>query len=120
MHENQVIRYMVNKKYIEDKYVCWDFVIDVISDLFNIKLPEYPVTEVQAEFKNKLCANFKHSVIQYGEQEEGDIIVFSLFANQHAGVIINKDYFIHLSPQGVIVTALNDLRKNYVIYRLER
>ena len=120
MHENQVIRYMMSKKYKENEYVCWDFVIDVIKDMFGVELPEYPVTEVQAEFKHKLCANFEHAVIPDGEQQEGDIIAFSLFANQHAGVIINKDYFIHLRPEGVVVTALSELRKNYVIYRLKR
>ena len=120
MHENQIMRYMMSKHYKENEYVCWDFVIDVIKDMFGIELPEYPVTEVQTEFKNRLCANFKHSVIPDGEQQEGDIIGFSLFANQHAGVIINKDYFIHLRPEGVVVTAISDLRKNYVIYRLER
>lgn len=120
MHENQVIRYMMSKKYKENEYVCWDFVIDVIKDMFGVELPEYPVTAVQAEFKLKLCANFEHTVIPYGEQQEGDIIAFSLFANQHAGVIINKDYFIHLRPEGVVVTALSELRKNYVIYRLKR
>lgn len=120
MHENQIMRYMMSKHYKENEYVCWDFVIDVIKDMFGIELPEYPVTEIQAEFKNRLCANFKHSVIPDGEQQEGDIIGFSLFANQHAGVIINKDYFIHLRPEGVVVTAISDLRKNYVIYRLER
>lgn len=120
MHENQIIRYMMSKRYIENKYVCWDFVIDVMRDLFGIELPEYPVTEVQTEFKNRLRANLKNTIIKEGQQEEGDIIVFSLFANQHAGVIINKDYFIHLTPKGVVVTGLNELRKNYVIYRIER
>ena len=78
MHENQVIRYMMSKKYKENEYVCWDFVIDVIKDMFGVELPEYPVTEVQAEFKHKLCANFEHIVIPDGEQKEGDIIAFSL------------------------------------------
>lgn len=120
MHENQIMRYMMSKRYIEDKYVCWDFVIDVIKDMYGITLPEYPVGDVQAEFKNKLVANFKHIKVEDGQAQEGDIVVFSLFANQHAGVMIDSETFIHLRQEGVQVSELANLGKNYVIYRMVR
>ena len=43
MREEQIIRYMQTKKYIENEYVCWDFVRDVYKDEYNIELPEHPV-----------------------------------------------------------------------------
>lgn len=118
MNENQIMNYMMNKRYIEDKYICWDFVMEVSKDHYGVILPEYPVTEVQAEFKNKLVANFKHVLVKSGEEQAGDIVVFSLFANQHAGVMINKDNYIHLCREGVQVRNLVSLVNNYKVYRV--
>lgn len=118
MDEKTIIKYMKTKRYIEDKYICWDFVMEICKDLYDIELPEYPVTEVQAEFKNKLISNFKHIVVQKGEEKDGDIVVFSLFANQHAGVMINKNNYIHLSREGVQVRNLATLVNNYKVYRV--
>lgn len=120
MDELQIIKYMKTKRYIEGQYICWDFVMDVYKDLYNIILPEYPVTDVQAEFKNKMVSNFNHSVIPRGDEQEGDIVVFSLFANQHAGVMINKNNFIHLSKEGVKVSDLSFLVGNYKVYRIKK
>lgn len=117
MEEKQIINYMKKKRYIEGKYICWDFVMDVCKDLYDIELPEYPVTEVQTEFKNKLVANFDNIVVPKGGEKEGDVIVFSLFANQHAGVMINENNYIHLSKEGVQVRDLNALVSNYKVYR---
>lgn len=117
MEEQKIINYMRKKKYIEDKYICWDFVRDVYKDEYNIILPEYPVDEIQAEFKQELVSNIPHKKIDTKEAREGDIIVFSLFANQHAGVMIGKESFIHLTHQGVRVSDVEDVGGNYVIYR---
>jgi len=119
MDEKQIVKYMVTKTYIEDKYICWDFVRDLYIDLYNVELPEYPVDEVQTEFKHKLVANFPHIKIENESKvKEGDIIVFSLFANQHAGVIIDKDRYIHLSKNGVEVKELKALTSRRTIYRI--
>ena len=118
MEEAQIIKYMRTKKYVDGKYVCWDFVMDIYRDLFGIELPEYPVGEVQAEFKNKLMSNFEHVKIERGDEKEGDIVVFSLFGNQLAGVVIVKENFIHLSHCGVKVAKFSMLVGNYKIYRI--
>lgn len=117
MNEKQIIDYMKKKRYIDGEYICWDFVMEVCKDLYGIELPEYPVTEVQTEFKYRMLANFKHAVVPKGEEKEGDIIVFSLFANQHAGVMINEKNYIHLSKEGVQVRDLRALLGNYKVYR---
>ena len=118
MDEKTIINYMMKKRYKEGEYVCWDFVRDIYKDLYNIELPEYPADEVQAEFKHELTSNIEHVRLTAGEAQEGDIIVFSLFANQHAGVMINKESFIHLPKEGVQVSDIADVGKNYVIYRM--
>lgn len=118
MNEEQITRYMISKKYIEDKYICWDFVMDVYKDLFDIELPEYPVDEVQAKFKIQLTSNIRHIKVEPVDSSEGDIIVFSLFTNQHAGVMINNKSFIHLSKSGVEVKDIKNLIGNYTIYRI--
>lgn len=118
MREEQIIRYMRTKKYADGKYVCWDFVRDVYKDEYNIELPEYPVDEIQTEFKDKLTSNIPHKKIQENPQS-GDIIVFSLFANQHAGIMIDKCNFIHLATDGVRVTNVKDVGGNYAIYRMD-
>lgn len=118
MDEMQIIKYMKEKQYIENEYICWDFVIEIFKDFYNIELPEYPVDEIQAEFKNKLVSNFNHIKVLPTEAKEGDIVVFSLFANQHAGVMIDNKNFIHLSHDGVKVTNLSDLLGNKIIYRI--
>ena len=120
MDEQSLIKYMITKRYKEGEYVCWDFVRDIYKDLYNIDLPEYPADEIQAEFKYELTSNIKHKKIPIGEAQEGDIIVFSLFANQHAGVMINNESFIHLPKTGVQVSDIADVGKNYVIYRMEK
>jgi cell wall-associated NlpC family hydrolase len=120
MDEKQIIEYMRKKRYIDGEYICWDFVMEVCKDLYDLELPEYPVTEVQTEFKNKLISNFKHIVVPKGEEQEGDVIVFSLFANQHAGVMINKNNYIHLCREGVQVRDLVALVSNYKVYRAVR
>ena len=118
MDEIKVINYMKKKKYIENEYICWNFVQDVYKDEYDISLPDYPVDEVQAEFKHKLASNFPCKKIQKDEKIlEGDVIVFSLFANQHAGVMIDSENFIHLKKTGVAVSNINNLGKNYEIYR---
>lgn len=117
MKEEKIIHYMMNKHYQENKYVCWDFVMDVYKDEYNINLPEYPVDEIQAEFKKRLTSNIPHVKVE-GEPVEGDIIVFSLFANQHAGIMIDYQNFIHLANDGVRVTSIKDVGKNYAIYRV--
>lgn len=118
MHENQIIRYMMTKKYVENEYHCWEFVRDVYFDMFNKKLPEYPLGEVPAEFKNRLKTNIKYIEVKDIEILEGDIIIFSLFANQHAGVMIDDKHFIHLGFDGVQVTDKTNLGGNYAIYRI--
>lgn len=117
MKEEKIINYMTKKHYKADTYVCWDFVRDVYMDEYRVDLPEYPVDEIQAEFKNKLVSNIPHVKIE-GEPIEGDIIVFSMFANQHAGVMIDYQNFIHLANDGVRVTNIKDVGKNYAIYRM--
>jgi len=117
MNEKQIIDYMKKKRYIDGEYICWDFVMEVCKDLYGIELPEYPVTEVQADFKYKLLSNFNHLVVPRGEEKEGDVIVFSIFANQHAGVMIDKNNYIHLSKEGVQVRDLSSLVSNYKVYR---
>ena len=117
MGEKKIIEYMRKKRYIDGQYICWDFVMEVAKDMYGIELPEYPVTEVQTEFKYKLLSNFAHIVVPRGEEQEGDIIVFSLFANQHAGVVISKDNYIHLSREGVQVRDIASLLGNYKVYR---
>lgn len=118
MDEKTIINYMKTKRYEDGKYICWDFVMELYKDLYNIELPEYPVTEVQAEFKNKLISNFNHIVVKNGEEQEGDIVVFSLFANQHAGVMTDSKNFIHLARDGVKITDLSFLIGNYKVYRV--
>lgn len=118
MDEQTIIKYMQEKHYIEGQYICWDFVRDIYKDLYNIELPEYPADEIQVEFKYELTSNIKHIKVPVNEAREGDIIVFSLFANQHAGVMINNESFIHLHTQGVRVSDIEDVGKNYVIYRM--
>lgn len=118
MDENQIIRYMTEKRYKEDEYLCWDFVRDVYKDLFNVELPEYPADEIQADFKYSLTSNIKHIKIPVEQAKEGDIIVFSLFADQHAGVMINNESFIHLPKEGVQISDVANVGKNYVIYRI--
>ena len=93
--------------------------MDVYKDLYGISLPEYPADEVQAEFKIKLTNNIRHAVVNASNVAEGDIIVFSLFANQHAGVMIDNKNFIHLNKTGVEVKSVKNLVGNYVIYRIE-
>lgn len=118
MKEKDIIRYMKEKRYIEDKYICWNFVQDVFYDLFEIKLPDYPVDEIQSEFKYKLVSNFPCKKIEKQDKIlEGDVIVFSLFANQHAGIMIDSDNFIHLCRSGVTICNINNVGKNYAIYR---
>lgn len=117
MDEKQIIEYMRKKRYIDGEYICWDFVMEVAKDIYGVELPEYPVTEVQTEFKNKLLSNFEHIVVKRGEEQEGDVIVFSLFANQHAGVVISKENYIHLSREGVQVRDMAALLGNYKVYR---
>ena len=118
MDEQKIINYMKKKRYIDNKYICWDFVMEVCKDLYDIELPEYPVTEVQAEFKIKLVSNINHIIVSKGEEQEGDIVVFSLFADQHAGVMTDKNNFIHLARDGVKVTNLSFLIGNYKVYRV--
>lgn len=120
MDEKQIINYMMSKKYVDGQYICWDFVMEVYKDMYDFDLPEYPVTEVQAEFKNKLTSNFKHIIVSQGEEKEGDIVVFSVFANQHAGVMIDSNNYIHLSREGVQVRNLVSLVNNYKVYRILR
>lgn len=118
MDEKQIIKYMTEKRYIEGKYICWDFVRDVYKDMFNVELPEYPADEIQAEFKHEVTSNIKNIKVPIEEAREGDVIVFSMFANQHAGVMINNESFIHLPKEGVKVSDIANLGKNYVIYRM--
>ena len=118
MNEQTIIKYMTEKHYKENQYTCWDFVMDIYKDLYGIILPEYPVDEIEANFKHKLKTNLKPDIIPLNKAKEGDIIVFSLFANQHAGVMINSESFIHLHRQGVQVTDIEDSGQNYAIYRL--
>ena len=117
MDEKKIIDYMKKKRYIDDEYICWDFVMEVCKDNYGLELPEYPVTEVQTEFKNRMVSNFKHFIVPKGQELEGDIIVFSLFANQHAGVMIDSKNYIHLSKEGVQVRSLDSLLGNYKVYR---
>jgi len=116
MEEETIIKYMMEKHYIKDKYVCWDFVRDIYKDMYDIDLPEYPVDEIQAEFKNKLTSNIP-CIKTTDNPREGDVIVFSLFADQHAGVMVDNENFLHLRPQGVMLSNINNVGKNYVIYR---
>lgn len=118
MRNEQIVRYMMSKKFKENEYICWDFVRDVMKDLYNYILPEYPVTEVQAEFKNRVVANLKPEIVEEGQAKEGDLIVFSLYDSQHAGVMIDKENYIHLAREGVQVCDLANTGKNYVIYRV--
>ena len=118
MDDKRITEYMLRKRYIEDKYVCWDFVMDVFMDCKGIKLPEYPIGEVQVEFREKISSNFPHVKVPIGELKKWDIVVFSLFANQHAGVMISDTNYIHLSRGGVEVGDLNALAKNYKGYRI--
>ena len=114
MKEEKIIHYMMNKHYQENKYVCWDFVMDVYKDEYNINLPEYPVDEVQAEFKKRLTSNIPHVKVE-GEPIEGDIIVFSLFANQHAGVMIDyQGNHIILQRNEIINKPLKELEFLYL------
>lgn len=117
MDEKKIVKYMTTKKYIENKYICWNFVQDIYNDLYGIILPDYPVDEVQSEFKYKLVSNFPCKKVEDTSFIEGDVIVFSLFANQHAGVMIDNENFIHLTNNGVIISNINNLGKNYVVYR---
>lgn len=118
MEEKQIYEYMTTKKYKENEYLCWDFVRDVYKDLYNMDLPEYPVDELPVHFKHRMEANFEHKKIENGQAIEGDIIVFSLMADQHAGVMIDSNYLIHLGKTNVRISRLSDLGKNYVIYRI--
>ena len=117
MDEQKIIKYMRETQYVENEYICWDFVRDFYKNEYNIELPEYPVDEVQAEFKQKLTSNIPNIKVSEKDAKEGDIIVFSLFANQHAGVMINNENFIHLTPQGIRVSDIKSVGGNYVIYR---
>ena len=118
MNNEQITHYMLTKKYIKDEYLCWDFVRDVIKDILNIELPEYPLSEVPTKFKKTLTSNLRHIRIEPADAQEGDLIVFSMFDQQHAGVMINNECFIHLPEEGVLVSDLDDAGGNYVIYRL--
>lgn len=116
MEEEKIVKYMTTKKYKENQYICWDFVRDIYLDLYDMELPEYPVDEIQTSFKNKTLSNIPHIKVE-GEPIEGDVIVFSLFANQHAGVMIDCANFIHLAKTGVKITSIKEVGKNYAIYR---
>ena len=118
MDEKRIIEYMTKKRYVDGKYICWDFVMDVFKDCYGIDLPEYPVDEIQVDFRKRLIANFEHEKIAKGWEREGDIIAFSLLSNQHAGVMINDKDFIHLSRDGVGIVSLKSLLGNYQIYRV--
>ena len=118
MEEKKIYEYMTTKRYKENEYLCWDFVRDIYKDLYKMELPEYPVDELPTHFKQRMVSNFKHEVVKDGQAAEGDIIVFSLMADQHAGVMIDSDNMIHLGKSNVRVSALSDLGKNYVIYRI--
>lgn len=118
MHENQIIRYMVTKKYDEQNYNCWDFVRDVYYDMNEYVLPEYPLTEVPQEFKDRLVTNIKHEKINKEEAKEGDIIIYSAFADKHAGVMLDNEHFIHLGKASPMVTNKNEIGGNYAIYRI--
>ena len=119
MDNDKIIKYMTTKKYRKN-YVCWDFVREVCKDLYKMDLPEYPVDKIiHAEGRKVLEGNVPHIRIDKCEDiQEGDIIVFSMFTQQHAGVMIDKDNFIHLSrDRGVCVTMLNNIKGEYAIYR---
>ncbi len=119
MQDETIVKYMKTKRYTEDKYVCWDFVRDIYKDEYNITLPEYPTDEIQTEFKNELISNIPH-IKTNDSPKSGDIIVFSLFANQHAGVMVDRSNFIHLAKDGVRVTSIKDVGGNYAIYRMDK
>lgn len=118
MDEMKIIKYMREKQYKEGKYTCWDFVMDIYKDEYGIKLPEYPVNSIETEFKDKMTVNLNPDIIPLEQAKTGDIIVFSLFANQHAGVMINNESFIHLHKYGVQVSDIKNSGKNYNIYRI--
>ncbi len=120
MKEEQIINYMTTKKYIENKYLCWDFVQDVYEDMFNYRLPDYPAGEVPAEFKNRLKTNLLYDRVEKENAQEGDLVIFSMFSDQHAGLMLNNNDFIHLTNTTVAVSQLNNLGANYAIYRIIR
>lgn len=111
---------MITKRYDKDNYNCWDFVQEVYKNDYGYELPDYPVGDVPAEFKEKLKSNIKHIKIKKEEAIEGDIVIFSLFADQHAGIMLDNDSFIHMSHTHVTVSQLSNLGGNYAIYRVVR
>ena len=117
MNEEKIVNYMLTKQYIEGKYTCWEFVQDIFRDEYGMELPDYPMGEVQAEFKNKVKSNFNHIKVDKKDAKEGDMIVFSAFANQHAGVMLDNDNFIHLGEKNVMISQLSNIGGNYAIYR---
>lgn len=117
MHENQIIRYMMSKKYTKD-YDCWEFMRDVYRDTYNIELPEIPLLETPIEFKDKLVTNFKCQKVSDDDIKEGDMIIYSRFTYLHAGMMLDDKNFIHLGENnGVMITDKTNLRGRYEIYR---
>lgn len=120
LDEKKIIEYMTTRKYIKDVYTCWEFVQEVCKKEYDLDLPDYPVGQVQAEFKDKIKSNFNHIKINKEEAKEGDIIIFSVFANQHAGIMLNSESFIHMGVNNVVVSQIENIRGFYEIYRYVR
>lgn len=120
LNEQKIVKYMMTKHYDEQNYNCWDFVQDVYKDEYDYRLPDYPMGTVPAQFKDKLKSNINHIKIEKENAIEGDIVIFSLFADQHAGVMLDNDSFIHMSKTNVAVSQLSNLGGNYAIYRVVR
>lgn len=117
MNEEQIIYYMMNKKWVDGVYMCWEFVQDIYRDLYDMELPDYPVDEPQTEFKNRMVSNFRPKVVPNNEAQDGDIVIFTSLNLQHAGVMIDNERFIHLGMSTPQITDLRSVKGVYKLYR---
>ncbi|MFT7003046.1 MAG: cell wall-associated NlpC family hydrolase [Sulfurimonas sp.] len=90
----------------EDGIDCSALIQIVYKDAFNIKLPRTTKAQVK-----------KGYLISKKSTQEGDLVFFKTgFKTRHAGIIIEKNKFIHTSSKnGVSVSSLNNpyWKRNY-------
>ena len=109
--EPEIVSKYLSVKYDKKTMNCWMFVKAIFADLGR------PLVDIQDFIETKTTSEVPHLILEYKDAafrvekpELYDMVMLNIEGKLHAGIVLSKNRFIHLTKAGASVGRLGDLR----------
>jgi len=111
MSELEIVNKYLMVQYHPKTMNCWEFVKAVYADLGKplVDIEEFLVGQ-SASDAPRIAREYKDAMVEVSSPGVFDMVLLDLKGKLHAGIVLSKGRFIHLTKAGASVMRLGNLR----------